>query len=83
MTKEKLSQFNEKFYEINASIRNKVCDTLGQFMRTKDEKILTENLTFTLGSDYYHEMADLCFEIIKALKVELTVQLPTEFDDED
>jgi hypothetical protein len=52
-------------------------------MRTKDEKVLTENLTFTLGSDYYHEMADLCFEIIKALKVELTVQLPTESDDED
>lgn len=82
MTKEKLSQFNEKFYKIDASLRNKVCDTLGQFMRTKDEKVLTDNLTFTLGSDYYHEMADLCFEIINALKVELAVQLPTEFDED-
>ena len=82
MTKEKLSEFNEKFYEIDASLRNKVCDTLGQFMRTKDEKVLTDNLTFTLGSDYYHEMADLCFEIINALKVELAVQLPTEFDED-
>ena len=74
MTKEKLSEFNEKFYKIDASLRNKVCDTLGQFMRTKDEKVLTENLTFTLGSDYYHQMADLCFEIINTLK--------TEFDEE-
>lgn len=82
MTKERLAQFNERFYEIDASLRNKVCDTLGQFMRTKDEKVLTENLTFTLGSDYYHKMADLCFEIINALKVELSVQLPTEFDED-
>ena len=77
MTTERLSKFNERFHEIDGSLRKKVCDTIRDYQNTNDEKVL-ENLNFSLGSDYYHKMADLCFEIINSLKVELTVQLPDE-----
>lgn len=81
MTKEKLSEFNERFYKIDADLRRVCIKAIGDFERTKDEKALGDTLTFTLGSDYYHKMADLCFEMLKALKIENAVQLPTEFED--
>ena len=79
MTKERLSKFNEKFYEIDASLRKEVQCTIGEFEKTRNEKVL-EKLNFTLGSDYYHKMADLCFEMLTALKSEFAVQLPDEED---
>lgn len=83
MTKEKLLQFIEKFYEINASFEDKVGDILGQYTRTKDENVLAENLTFNLCSEYYQKLSDLCIEIIKELKTELIAQTTTESDDEE
>lgn len=70
MTKDKISEFNEKFYSIDTSLRNVIVKAVGDFERTKDEKKLCDTLTFTLGSDYYHKMADLCFEMLKILKAE-------------
>ncbi len=70
MTKEKISEFNEKFYSIDTSLRNVIVKAVGDFERTKDEKKLCDTLTFSLGSDYYHKMADLCFEMLKVLKAE-------------
>lgn len=70
MTKEKISEFNEKFYSIDTSLRNVIVKAVGDFECTKDEKKLCDTLTFTLGSDYYHKMADLCFEMLKVLKAE-------------
>lgn len=83
MTTEKLSDFNERFYKIHTNFRNEVCDTIGKFMRKKDEKILSENLTFSLGSDYFYEMADLCFEIINTLKAERKENNSSDDDDDD
>ena len=82
MTKQKLSKFNERFYSIDASLRKEVISAIGNFELTKNEKALTDKLTFTLGSDYYHKMADLCFEMLKALKIENAVQLPNEPEEE-
>ena len=70
MTKEKIAEYNERFYSIDASLRSTCIKAVADFERTKDEKKLCDTLTFTLGSDYYHKMADLCFEILKALKSE-------------
>ena len=70
MNKEKISEFNEKFYSIDTSLRNVIVKAVGDFERTKDEKKLCDTLTFTLGSDYYHKMADLCFEMLKVLRSE-------------
>lgn len=70
MTKEKISEYNERFYSIDASLRSVVVKAIGEFEHSKDEKKLCDTLTFTLGSDYYHKMADLCFEMLKELKAE-------------
>ena len=70
MTKEKISEYNERFYSIDASLRSVVVKAIGEFEHSKDEKKLCDTLTFSLGSDYYHKMADLCFEMLKELKAE-------------
>ena len=70
MTKEKIAEYNERFYSIDASLRSTCVKAVKNIKKTKDEKKLCDTLTFTLGSDYYHKMADLCFEILKALKSE-------------
>lgn len=82
MNEAKVSKFNEEFYKITTELSAKVGRAIGTFEKTRDEKALSETLTFSLGSEYFYKMADLCFEIINALKVELSVQLPTEFDED-
>lgn len=68
MTKEKIAEYNERFYSIDASLRSTCIKAVSDFEKTKDEKKLCDTLTFSLGSDYYHKMADLCFEMLKELK---------------